>query len=362
MIANSPLLINESPLMVLPSLATGVGLNEAIVIQQLHYWLNNKNAGIEIDGVKWIHNTYQEWQDNFPFWSVRTIRRILNSLEERGLIIATQLNKSDGDCTKSYRVAYDALGTPPVDNVDRGPVDTLTTPHVAKLASSIYKDTETTITETTNKKKYIKKKSEPEKIKPMFDPTDQPERMHISANSNAHIRQIDCTNTPEHIVSKTTANITTKTTTIKKPTKKIEPSALFDDDEAPTKDKISASARNKRDAELREAYNRIHEIAGLPKPISFPKSDQNCLIGALREGATVDRLGIAWQRALETSEAKYWPFHCVIEKLPSLEATKRPPKINQTEQPRQQPQERTVESIRDRLIGSILTPEEGVKK
>lgn len=187
--------------------------------------------------------------------------------------------------------------------------------------------------------------------------TDQPERMHISANSNAHIRQIDCTNTPEHIVSKTTANITTKTTTIKKPTKKIEPYALFDDDEAPTKDKISASARNKRDAELREAYNRIHEIAGLPKPISFPKSDQNCLIGALREGATVDRLGIAWQRALETSEAKYWPFHCVIEKLPSLEATKRP---QQQPKPTQSPSPDYGKSIRE-TINNALAEMETIK-
>lgn len=150
--------------------------------------------------------------------------------------------------------------------------------------------------------------------------TDQPERMHISSNSNAHIRQIDCTNTPEHIVSKTTTNITTKTTAIKKPTKKIEPSALFDENEAPTREYLSATARNKRADELREAYNRIHEIAGLPKPIAFPKSDQTCLVNAFREGATVDRLGIAWQKALETSEARFWPFHCVIEKLHLLEA------------------------------------------
>ena len=34
----SKLLINEHPLQVLPSLATKIGLNEAIVLQQIHYW------------------------------------------------------------------------------------------------------------------------------------------------------------------------------------------------------------------------------------------------------------------------------------------------------------------------------------
>ena len=33
------LLISEPPLQVLPSLAVKIGLNEAIVLQQIHYWL-----------------------------------------------------------------------------------------------------------------------------------------------------------------------------------------------------------------------------------------------------------------------------------------------------------------------------------
>lgn len=36
------LLINEPPLQVLPTLAKTIGLNEAIVLQQVHYWLNPK--------------------------------------------------------------------------------------------------------------------------------------------------------------------------------------------------------------------------------------------------------------------------------------------------------------------------------
>ena len=31
-----------------------IGLNEAIVLQQLHYWLRDTNSGMECDGVRWI--------------------------------------------------------------------------------------------------------------------------------------------------------------------------------------------------------------------------------------------------------------------------------------------------------------------
>lgn len=38
----SKLLISESPLLVLPSLAETIGLNEAIVLQQIHFWTSKE--------------------------------------------------------------------------------------------------------------------------------------------------------------------------------------------------------------------------------------------------------------------------------------------------------------------------------
>ena len=35
----SNLLIDDYPILVLPKLANEIGLNEAIVLQQMHYWL-----------------------------------------------------------------------------------------------------------------------------------------------------------------------------------------------------------------------------------------------------------------------------------------------------------------------------------
>jgi hypothetical protein len=109
----SHLLINEPPLQVLPSLAQAIGLNEAIITQQLHYWLENKAVAGEVDenGVKWIYNTYEEWRENFPFWSVPTIKRAFLRLEEIGIVVSEQLKAKKRDMRKYYRIDYDKLCT-----------------------------------------------------------------------------------------------------------------------------------------------------------------------------------------------------------------------------------------------------------
>lgn len=103
----SSLLLNDKPLIILPSLAEKIGLNESIVLQQLHYWLNESNHFR--DGYKWIYNTYSNWKEQFPFWSDKTIRRIITKLENEGLIISGNYNKLGIDKTKWYRIDYKKL-------------------------------------------------------------------------------------------------------------------------------------------------------------------------------------------------------------------------------------------------------------
>ena len=107
----SNLLINEPPLQVLPTLAVLIGLNEAIVLQQLHYWAQNPKIEGTTDeaGERWIYNTYEEWQTNFPFWSIRTIRRVFTSLEENGYIASKRLAQKEWDQKKFYKVNYSRL-------------------------------------------------------------------------------------------------------------------------------------------------------------------------------------------------------------------------------------------------------------
>ena len=110
----SRLLINEPPLQVLPSLAKEIGLNEAIMLQQMHYWLL-KSAN-EFTGVKWFYKTLEEWQTEFPFWSAMTIRRILGSLEKQKIIKIGNFNKKKFDKTKWYTIDYQRVNRRSVQN------------------------------------------------------------------------------------------------------------------------------------------------------------------------------------------------------------------------------------------------------
>jgi hypothetical protein len=107
--STSKLLYDEPALLVFPSLATRIGLNEAILVQQLHYWMVNPKIGKVIEGKHWIFNTIEQWQENFPFWSRNTIRRVLDKLEQKKIIKSGNHNKLTLDHTKWYTLDYGAL-------------------------------------------------------------------------------------------------------------------------------------------------------------------------------------------------------------------------------------------------------------
>ncbi|HCZ0996957.1 TPA: hypothetical protein P6W76_000773 [Staphylococcus aureus] len=101
------LLIDDYPIQVLPRLAELIGLNEAIVLQQIHYWLNNSKH--KYDGKTWIFNSYPEWQKQFPFWSLITIKRTIYSLEKQNLLLIGNYNKAKFDKTKWYSINYQTI-------------------------------------------------------------------------------------------------------------------------------------------------------------------------------------------------------------------------------------------------------------
>lgn len=103
----SSLLVNEKPILILPSLAEKVGLNEAVLLQQIHYWLVRSRHLKE--GRKWIYNTYKDWKKQMPFWSHATIGRTIRSLEERGYLVSANFNASKMDKTKWYTIDYQKL-------------------------------------------------------------------------------------------------------------------------------------------------------------------------------------------------------------------------------------------------------------
>jgi hypothetical protein len=105
----SRLLFDEHPLVVSPKAAEVLGLHEAIILQQIHYWLQDKTNDKVLDGRKWTYNSYSQWQEQFPFLSVDQIRRAINSLEKLGILIASNYNKLKIDRTKWYTIDYKKL-------------------------------------------------------------------------------------------------------------------------------------------------------------------------------------------------------------------------------------------------------------
>ena len=96
-------------LVVSPILAAAVGINNAHIISQIDYWLQNPLAGYMIDGEKWIYNGYSEWAAQLPWLSVDQIGRHIRALEARGLILSDNFHNTTRDRRKWYRLDYHAI-------------------------------------------------------------------------------------------------------------------------------------------------------------------------------------------------------------------------------------------------------------
>ena len=113
--------------LVYPRLAAKIGLPESIVAAQLFYWTRKMDRD-------WIHNTIEEWTDQLPYLSPRTVRRAFASLRDQKLVEVQQQKGSNR--VNSYRLRRDRIlklvGSDWPDG--SGHIDPV---EAAKLASSI---------------------------------------------------------------------------------------------------------------------------------------------------------------------------------------------------------------------------------
>lgn len=134
----SNLLINEPPLQVLPSLANKIGLNEAIVLQQVHYWL--AHAKTKYDGKMWIYKTFERWREqDFKFWSKRTIERIFKNLTDMGLLLVEKLADNKQNRVNFYTINYEELNRISAD-LGKKPLESTENKHNDKLSKSYTTD------------------------------------------------------------------------------------------------------------------------------------------------------------------------------------------------------------------------------
>ena len=112
------LLLNEKPLMVLPSLAKLIGINGSIAVQQIHWFVEIKEEHSDnrtlYNGFLWCKYSLKQWQDKLQWMSVDGISRMFTRLESQNIIISCQPDSNRRDQTKWYRVNYEGL-----DNFER---------------------------------------------------------------------------------------------------------------------------------------------------------------------------------------------------------------------------------------------------
>jgi hypothetical protein len=89
------------------SLAERFGLDEAIFLQHFEFWTrknkaNNKNLH---KGRYWSYNSVEAFSELFPYFTEDRIRRTLERMTKRGLILTDNFNKAKYDRTKWYALA-----------------------------------------------------------------------------------------------------------------------------------------------------------------------------------------------------------------------------------------------------------------
>ena len=88
-------------------IAQRYGVNEAILLQNLAYWIlkNEANDKHFHEGRYWTYNSAEAFAQLFPFWTVNQIRRMLAKLVEEGVLVKGNFNASQYDRTAWYGFA-----------------------------------------------------------------------------------------------------------------------------------------------------------------------------------------------------------------------------------------------------------------
>jgi hypothetical protein len=156
-------LIPEPPLLILPTLAKTIGLNEAIMLQQCHYWLQRTDRAR--GDQRWFYKSTREWLEEFPFFSESTVKRTVQSLRKKGLIETEKINRSNWVHTNWFTINYGKLNELMKDVPLRGPrlvqIDPIDKPKVTRPggpkrtdrsghAATMYKEAKTS-SENTSK-------------------------------------------------------------------------------------------------------------------------------------------------------------------------------------------------------------------
>lgn len=82
------------------------GVNCAIILQNLYYWVEKNRANEKhfYDGMYWTYNSVKAFEELFPYLSSKQIRSALSKLIDEGIIVDGNYNDSAYDRTKWYAI------------------------------------------------------------------------------------------------------------------------------------------------------------------------------------------------------------------------------------------------------------------
>lgn len=88
------------------TVATIVGVDGAIMMQNISYWIEKNRANNKhlYDGKYWTYNSVNAFEQLFPFWSKKQITRILKNLIDNGYLLDGNYNGKSYDRTKWYTI------------------------------------------------------------------------------------------------------------------------------------------------------------------------------------------------------------------------------------------------------------------
>ena len=108
----SKLLIDEAPVYFAKTLAKHIGLEKAIILQQVHFWLeiNKREEKNYYEDRYWVYSSFEQWAErDFNWWSQRKLISLFCELCDSEILIKKQLKKEQMDRTNFYTINYEKL-------------------------------------------------------------------------------------------------------------------------------------------------------------------------------------------------------------------------------------------------------------
>lgn len=155
-------------------IAQKYGIEEAIIIGNLYYWIA-KNVANEVhnhEGRYWTYNSAQAFAVLFPYMNEPKIYRVMANLEEKGIILKGNFNSNKYNHTKWYSFSDKGLGILQKQGYDtNGFADFLQNDEIdfTNLQNRVYKNAKS----NTNSKPNNKQEKENTKVFPKKGDNDE---------------------------------------------------------------------------------------------------------------------------------------------------------------------------------------------